>query len=209
MKKIVSILGVLFLSAAAAGQAPTGKVEYFTEYGIMTFTFSHQAVTGTYPHEGGKLSGILKDSLMTGTWSQLDGGGQIEIRFTRDFSRFKIRYNHSATPDSTGAIWKKNWTGMRKPETIVRNYSSSFGVMTFNITGTQVEGSYPWYNGKITGELIGTTLTGIWLQGNRGFGSIVVEFSPDFQTFKARYNDNNYHPDKWNENAWKGKLIKL
>ena len=205
---IKSLIIGIFSSMAASisfSQTPKGEVDYFTEYGILTFNFQGKKVSGFYPHERGRISGFLKDSLLAGSWSQSDGGGEIEVRFNADFSKFKISYNHSATPDSTGKIWKKDWTGMRKPETIVRKYKSFSGTtVTLNFTGTQIEGTYPWYNGKLLGEISGYEFTGIWLQSNRGFGTIKLTFSEDFKSFTGKYNDFNFHPDKWLN--WNGKI---
>jgi len=199
------IIGLVLVCAPLSGysQIPKGDVEYFTEYGTLSLNFNGGKVSGYY--SDGKITGILKDSLITGSWSQSKSGGEIEIRFNRDYSNFKIRYNHSATKDSTRAIWKSNWSGIKKPPTIVRKYQSPDGLITMIFVGTQVEGTYPWYNGKLLGELIDHEFTGIWLQSNRGFGTMKITFSEDFKSFKAKYNDFNFHPDKWFQ--WAGQVV--
>jgi hypothetical protein len=176
---------------------------YFTEYGTLILQVNDNKIRGSFPHESGSIEGILTDSVMNGKWKQSDGGGDIKIYFSGDFSTFTIHYNHVDTKDSTAIIWKSDWTGMRTPEIIVREYKTAFGKMLFHFQGTQVEAFYPWYNGKIIGELTGTELKGIWLQSNRGFGNIHFKFSSDFLSFEGTYNDFNFHSDKWYK--WNGK----
>ncbi|HEY7546690.1 MAG TPA: hypothetical protein VID27_17495 [Blastocatellia bacterium] len=205
MKRTLFTLGCLsfslILSALALAQQKQAVIarQYFTPYGTLTFTVRGLQVTGTYPHKEGRIRGRLEGHELKGSWRQNDGSGSIIITFDDDFSDFKARYNHAATPDK----WS-DWTGMRKPALEARRYETPWGVLALNFEGSQVVGNYPWFNGRVMGELKGTEFKGIWLQANGGVGTLNLTFTEDFSSFKGQYNDYNYHPDKWAE--WNGKI---
>jgi hypothetical protein len=209
MRKETFRLKTLFLSAIllyspnALGQQkrPEIATEYYTPYGTLTFTFSDSQVIGTYPHENGKIVGKLEGHQLKGVWRQSDGTGAIVLTFSNDFNTFKGRYNHLETPDK----WATDWSGTRKPEIQIRRYKTPWGILTCNFEGSQVWATYPWFNGRILGELNNNKFTGIWLQSNRGIGTLRITFAKDFKSFTGRYNDFNYHPKKWF--TWKGEVI--
>lgn len=193
---------LLLFGPAASGQESRATIarEYYTEYGPLTFAVEGETVKGTYPHEGGQIVGVLQGRELQGTWRQRDGAGSIVITFSPDFGTFKARYNHTKTPDK----WATNWTGMRKPPLQTREYQTPWGVLSCSFEGTQVSCAYPWYNGKIMGELKGRAFRGLWLQSNGGVGTLNITFADDFSRFDGNYNDFNYHPEKWGE--WSGTL---
>ena len=175
---------------------------YYTEYGVLTFKPKGAQIVGTYPHENGKIIGKLKGNELKGRWRQSDGGGAIVITFSPDFSTFNVRYNHTESPDR----WATDWSGMRKPDVQAREYTTLWGVMKCDFEGSQVACEYPWFNGKILGELKGREFTGLWLQANGGVGNLRMTFAEDFSNFTGTYNDFNFHPDKWIE--WSGAIKK-
>lgn len=196
-------LGLLLVYGPVAfGQQKKAEIapEYYTPYGVLTITLSGSQVTASYPHENGRIIGRLEGNLLQGTWQQDDGSGSILLTFSPDFSTFKGRYNHRQSPEK----WSTDWSGMRKPQIVIRRYKTSWGILTCNFEGTQVSASYPWFNGKILGEVNGNAFTGIWLQSNRGIGTLKITFSRDWTAFRGRYNDFNFHPKKWFK--WEGKL---
>jgi hypothetical protein len=195
---------IVFLLCIIHWEAQQTKLEYFTDHGKLAFIIDKKNCTGVY-NKNGTITGILNDTIFTGKWNQPDKGGDIRMIFNSDFSKFNARYNHGDTKDSTPNQWKTDWAGIKIPDAIIRRYQTPDGIIDFTIIGTQVEGEYPLYNGKILGELVGNNFTGIWLQANRGFGSLKIIFSSDFTSFQGSYNDYNFHPDKWGK--WNGKLI--
>lgn len=106
MKRVIYLVCLLLSSVGACGQTPTGKMDYFREHGILTLYVAGEKVSDGYEHESWKGAGILDDAFTTGTWSRVNGDGEMDLRFNRDLSKFKIRYNQLATADSPGAIWK-------------------------------------------------------------------------------------------------------
>lgn len=208
MKHLITLAGaclclIIFGSVAfSQNKQATIAREYYTEYGLLTFAVDGSQITGSYPHEDGKLVGKLEGYELKARWRQRDGSGSIIITFAPDFSTFKARYNHVDTPDK----WATDWSGMRKPSLVVRKYKTPWGALSCEFQGRQVSCTYPWYNGKILGELKGQTFTGLWLQSNTGVGTLNISFADDFSSFKGTYNDFNHHPDKWN--AWSGTLMK-
>jgi hypothetical protein len=201
--KTLLLLAILLYGPIAFGQQKNPQIapEYYTPYGTLTFTFRDSQISGAYPHENGKIVGKLEGLQLKGTWQQSDGSGSIILTFTPDFSTFKGRYNHLETPDK----WATDWSGMRKPPLQIRRYKTAWGVLTCTFEGSQVSATYPWFNGKMLGELKGNKFTGIWLQSNRGIGTLRISFATNFNSFSGRYNDFNYHPNKWFK--WKGVLI--
>ena len=191
-----------FLDAEAQGAGPTIAREYYMQYGVITFKPEGRQIVGTYPHENGKIIGKLEGNELKGTWRQNDGGGAIVITFSPDFSTFTARYNHAGTPDR----WATDWSGMRKPEVQAREYETAWGVMKCDFEGSQVACEYPWFNGKILGELKGREFTGLWLQANGGVGNLRMTFAEDYSRFKGTYTDFNFHPDKWSD--WSGAIKK-
>jgi|SRR4030095_3313017 len=203
MKKGSVLVAGLFYCLSCVAQQ---KLEYFTDFGKLSFSAKNKEWTGILGDQEGQIKGSLTDTVLTGKWKLYSKAGDIRITFNKDFSAFKAMYNHADTKDGTSKNWKDSWQGMRIPDTIFRKYQTPDGVIRFTIIGTQVEGVYPLFNGKIVGELTGTNFTGIWLQANRGFGSLKITFSPDFSNFQGSYNDYNFHPDKWGK--WNGTLVK-
>jgi hypothetical protein len=187
-------------SILAVQSPPTIAREYFTPFGTLTLSVSGSEVRGRYPHEKRTLAGKLDGHELQGSWRQDDGSGSIIVTFSEDFSSFKARYNRVETPDK----WQTGWDGMGRPALQVRQYKTTWGTLGLNVEGSQVEGSYPWFNGKVLGELRGTEFKGIWLQSNGGIGTLNLTFNDDFSSFKGRYNDFNYKPERWGE--WNGQL---
>jgi hypothetical protein len=181
---------------------PTIAPEYYTRYGDLSFKSEGRQFVGTYPYRNGRISGKLEGNELKGTWRQSDGGGSIVITFSPDFSTFEARYNYTGTPDN----WATGWSGTRKPEAQSREYETLWGVMKCDFEGSQVACAYPWFNGKVLGQLKGRALTGMWLQADGGSGNLRLTFAEDFNSFNGTYNDFNLHPDSWYE--WSGVIRK-
>jgi hypothetical protein len=200
--KNLCLWAILLSSPIAFGQQKKPEIapEYYTPYDILAFTFSDSQWSATYGRGSGKIVGRLEGNQLKGTWQQGDGSGSIILTFSPDFSTFKGKHSYNQTPDK----WIASWSGMRKPAVITRLYKTPWGILTCNFEGSQVSASYPWFNGRILGELKGNQFTGIWLQSNKGIGNLRITFARDWSRFRGRYNDFNFHPDKWYE--WKGEL---
>ena len=78
--------------------------------------------------------------------------------------------------------------------------------MKRDFEGSQVACAYPWFNGKVMGQLKGRAFTGLWLQADGGVGNVRLTFAEDFSSFNGTYNDINLHPDTWSE--WSGAIKK-
>jgi hypothetical protein len=89
----LTIVSIFTFAISGYAQIPSGKTEYFTEYGIMTLNFNGKNVVGSYPHENGKINALAKDTLLIGTWSQSDGGGDIEFHFNKSFSNNEVQFS--------------------------------------------------------------------------------------------------------------------
>jgi hypothetical protein len=181
---------------------PTIAPEYYTQYGVLSFKPEGREVVGTYPYRNGRIYGKLEGNELKGTWRQSDGGGSIVITFSPDFSTFEARFNYAGTPDNL----TNRWLGTRKPEVQSREYETLWGVMKCDFEGSQVACAYPWFNGKVLGQLKGRALTGMWLQADGTSGNLRLTFAEDFSSFNGTYNEFNLHPDNWYE--WSGAIRK-
>jgi hypothetical protein len=181
---------------------PAIAPEYYTQYGVLSFKSEGGKVVGTYPRQNGKITGKLEGNELKGMWRQSDGGGSIVITFSPDFSTFEARYNNTGTPGA----WATGWSGTRKPDVKSREYETLWGAMKCDFEGSQVACAYPWFNGKVLGQLKGRAFSGLWLQSDGSVGNVRFIFAEDFSSFNGTYNDFNLHPDRWSE--WSGVIKK-
>lgn len=80
--------------------------EYQTNFGVMTLTFDGPDVSGSYTHQGGRISGDLKGRAMSCKWSQNNASGSCMASFSDNFERIDLKWNYSG---ETG--WKGDWYG--------------------------------------------------------------------------------------------------
>ena len=107
--------------------------------------------------------------------------------FSADFSTFEARHNSTGGSDN----WATGWSGVRKSEAQSRKYETLWGVMKCDFEGSQVACAYPWFNGKVLGQLKGRAFTGLWLQADGGGGNVRMTFAEDFSSFEGTYTDFN------------------
>lgn len=94
-------------------------------------------------------------------------------------------------------------------------YSTSWGQMTLQKgAGPDVSGSYPEDNGRISGTLVGTTLSGYWIEsdsdvecetirdGSRHWGRMRMEFDAGFRSFTGLWGYCNGEQER----DWSGNL---
>ena len=85
-----------------------------TSWGEMRLTQSGASVTGTYTHNKGKITGIVKGNILTGKWSEAPSysephdAGDVELELSEDGNSFSGRWRYG----SSGA-WDGVWTGTR------------------------------------------------------------------------------------------------
>jgi hypothetical protein len=182
---------------------------YKTDFGEMAVQISGNKVFGTYQYKGGKITGILQGSTLTGNWVQTNARGKLIFIFSPDFSTFSGKWSYNE------AVPSKKWNGTRisarddappaengNPE-IEGKYKTDFSDMTLNLNGNTVTGSYKYKNGKITGVLKDKRLTGTWVQTNAK-GRLEFIFSDDFSTFTGKWGYDTAVPSsKWNGNKVK------
>lgn len=82
-----------------------------TNWGEMILNQSGTKVTGTYTHDNGKIEGVLKGNVMTGTWSESltysppKDAGKVELTFTDNSFKGKWGYGDDKLTGS--------WSGTR------------------------------------------------------------------------------------------------
>lgn len=151
-------------------------------------------VYGSYEFKDGKLSGILIDNTLEGTWTENGATGKFRIVFSSSGNFFQGTWGTGDDISSGGT-----WYGRRyeMPKVVVTGtWNTTFGVLTFTQIGSNVTGTIPSNNITINGQLIGYTLNGRWYQENTDGTSAVggqlrFEFT-DANTFKGvwGYNDS-------------------
>jgi len=81
-------------------------------------------------------------------------------------------------------------------------YDSSFGIMTMQVRGNKMTGSYTHKDGKLTGTVDGTTIKGKWTQSN-GAGELLFKLEQNYKVLNGAWN---YNHDKTWRHDWTGKL---
>ncbi len=105
-------------SPTGAAPVPGGKLGFAgrwkTAWGIVELGVRNTTVTGSYPHDGGKIDGLLSDDgkILTGTWSEgptyqpPNDAGDIVFTLSDDGRTFAGRYWYGQRkPDDPGAEW--------------------------------------------------------------------------------------------------------
>ena len=85
-----------------------------TKWGIVTFDVSGSEVTGSYPHDSGKITGVISGNTLKGNWSEGPSfappkdAGEFEFTFS-SANKFtgKWRYGSSGT-------WRSGWNGVKQ-----------------------------------------------------------------------------------------------
>jgi len=82
----------------------------------MEFTQNGNQVTGTYPHDSGKIKGTVSGNVLTGTWSESpsysppNDAGDIVVTLADDGKSFSGNWRYGT---ATGK-WDGNWEATRK-----------------------------------------------------------------------------------------------
>lgn len=85
-------------------------------------------------------------------------------------------------------------------------FSTSYGTMVLQVSGSSVTGTYTWRDGTISGSLSGYVFTGTWYESEapEGYkdGPCRFEFSEDWQSFSGSWG---YEPgvDKGSWSGWR------
>lgn len=91
--------------------------KWTTDWGTMELEQEGTAVTGTYTHDSGKVSGTLVDGVYVGKWSEYPSysepgdGGDLVFYFTKDCNGFSGTWQYGVHPD--GAGWSGTWVGTK------------------------------------------------------------------------------------------------
>ncbi len=116
MNKILILSGIIALFAGLVSAAECSfDGTWGSEWGDMALTQSGNAVTGTYTHDSGKITGTVSGGVLKGKWSESpsyagpNDAGDIEFVISSDCNSFTGKWRYGSTGDMTGG-----WTGTRK-----------------------------------------------------------------------------------------------
>jgi hypothetical protein len=70
---------------------------------------------------------------------------------------------------------------------VLREYQTNYGIMTLTFSGSDVNGSYTYQGGQISGTLEGRTMRCTWKQNN-GSGNCIATFSNNFDRIDLKWN---------------------
>jgi hypothetical protein len=99
-------------------QPGTGQVSgtWKTSFGLMTLTQTGSQVTGSYPHDSGKIEGTLEGNVLRGSWSESPSykppkdAGDLEFTFSEDGRNFTGTWRYGSQKQS----WDGKWTGEKQ-----------------------------------------------------------------------------------------------
>ena len=99
-------------------QPGTGQLSgtWKTSFGLMTLTQAGSHVTGSYPHDGGKIEGTLEENVLRGNWSERPSykppkdAGDLEFTFSEDGRKFTGTWRYGSQKQS----WDGKWTGEKQ-----------------------------------------------------------------------------------------------
>ena len=86
-----------------------------TNFGTVTFIQNNDKITGTYPHDDGKIEGRLEGDFLRGKWSEAPSykppkdAGDMEFLFSEDENSFKGKWRYGFDKQT----WKGDWNGSR------------------------------------------------------------------------------------------------
>jgi len=87
-----------------------------SDWGVMVFTQNGDQVTGTYPHDNGKIQGTVSGNTLTGTWSEApsygppNDAGDVVFTLAADGNSFSGNWRYGS---GTGK-WEGVWDATRK-----------------------------------------------------------------------------------------------
>lgn len=125
---------------------------FLSTFGTLTLVQSGSSVTGTYPHEDGRIEGVLDGRTLRGTWVQSPPGkrGPMELSFDDFGNAFQGRWKLDAAAD-----WQGRWDGTRA-QLVPREVGGSPGGWNSHDDG-------PLLAGPLVGE-VGERDARIWVQ---------------------------------------------
>jgi hypothetical protein len=99
-------------------QAGTGQLSgtWKTSFGLMTLMQDGSHVTGSYPHDSGKIEGTLEGNVLRGSWSESPSykppkdAGDLEFTFSEDGRKFTGTWRYGSQKQS----WDGKWTGEKQ-----------------------------------------------------------------------------------------------
>ena len=99
-------------------QPGTGQLSgtWKTSFGLMTLMQDGSRVTGSYPHDGGKIEGTLEGNVLRGNWSESPSykppkdAGNLEFTFSEDGRKFAGKWRYGFDKQT----WDGNWTGTKE-----------------------------------------------------------------------------------------------
>jgi hypothetical protein len=112
----LGVAGVLLLAASggyARATSATWNGSWDTEWGLMKLTQSGTSLTGTYPHDHGRISGTVSGAHFKGRWNEAPtrkgpgDAGAVEFTMSADGKRLTGRWNYDGSPTA----WHTDWNG--------------------------------------------------------------------------------------------------
>jgi hypothetical protein len=214
---LASIFMALVLGALAGSAWSEESIEgtYDTNFGNLTIKVQGNKLTGSYPHDAGKLEGTIEDNKVVGRWSEAPtykpphDGGDFEFLFPPDKKSFAGRWRYGFG----GKEWSGDWHGSRvladAIERITGDWDTSQGKMSLKQTGNKIEGSYAGKDkkGKIDGIVQGNIIKGGWSQAPSfkpptDAGEFMFVLSEDRKSFAGKFR-TGFGGSAWSGN-WTG-----
>jgi len=104
MKTMLPVVMLLALLCFATQSAFAETCQYNTKWGVLTIKNVGANVTGSYPHNNGKITGSMQYPDIQGNWYQSDGTGN--FHFVLYNGGFSGNWNYTGESQ-----WRGAWNG--------------------------------------------------------------------------------------------------
>jgi len=183
---------------------------YDTNFGALTLEVRGNKVSGSYPHDAGKIEGVLEGNKLIGKWSEAPSyqpprdAGEIEFVFPPNFKSFAGRWRYGFGGKEWGGDWHGVKTAAMAEEKVIGDWNTTWGKLTLKQTGARISGAYEKGNGKIDGTIQGNIIRGTWSQPPDykppdSAGDFMLVLSVDRNSFSGKYR-RGFAEDKWDGN---------
>jgi hypothetical protein len=100
------------ISTTVTTAAPTPwSGSWDSDWGVMVFNQNGDQVTGTYPHDNGKIKGTVSGNTLTGTWSEApsynppNDAGDVVFTLAADGKSFSGNWRYGSGTGKWDGIW--------------------------------------------------------------------------------------------------------
>ena len=191
----------------------------------LKLTQTGSNVSGAYVPGGwsytATIQGTVDGNRLSGTWTEQDRTGKLDIIINPDCNSFTGRYTHSLSSSSSWYNFHNPGKRLSQPSPSPSptptpqpanldwsgDWDTDWGKMQIALRDTSASGTYTYNNGKMTGTVSDHVLTGDWAKSPsyaapKDAGSYEFVMSKDGLSFRGKWK---YSDCKW-DGDWNGSI---